>query len=124
MAPNGGGMRVEKQIFPNGFDAYWVLTQQSGRQMIVQQSQHRAAACANGVGIARGLNAIAAMQSEQNSFLRHKGLDGVGPHHLGWQIDLTQFNAIDGDSGHAEENICRVRVYAYQNWLDPHSGSM
>jgi hypothetical protein len=45
------------------------------------------------------------MQSEQNSFLRHKGLDGVGPHHLGWQIDLTQFNAIDGDSGHAEENI-------------------
>ena len=82
-----------------------VAKKSAARKLATAALQHRAAACANGVGIARGLNAIAAMQSEQNSFLRHKGLDGVGPHHLGWQIDLTQFNAIDGDSGHAEENI-------------------
>ncbi len=71
--------------------------------MIMQQSQHRTASGTNGVRIASSLNAIAAKQSEQNGFLRHKRLDGVGPNHLGWQVDLTQFNAVDGDSGHVQK---------------------
>jgi hypothetical protein len=90
-------MRVKKQIFPNGFNVNWVLTQEAWHQMVLEQGHHRAATRANGVRIARSLDAITAKQGEQNRFLGDKRLNGVGTLHLGRQVDLPQVNAIDGD---------------------------
>ena len=71
--------------------------------MVIEEGHDRTAARPNGVGVARGLNAIAAHQGEQDGFLGDKGLDGVCALHLGRQIDLTQMNAIDGDRSHVEK---------------------
>jgi hypothetical protein len=63
------------------------------------------------------------MQREQNRFLRHKGLDGVGAQNLGRQVHLPKAHALNGDWGHAQlgsknktrgqpkhkRTICRMR---------------
>ena len=73
--------------------------------MVLQQRDDRTATRTDGVGITRGLNAVAARQSQQDSFLRDKGLNRIGALNLGRQIDLTQRDAVDGDRRHAEENL-------------------
>jgi hypothetical protein len=40
------------------------------------------------------------MQREQNRFLRHKGLNGVGAQDLGWQVHLPKAHALNGDGAH------------------------
>ena len=76
--------------------------------MVFEQGHHRTAAGANGVSVARGFNAIAADQREQDGFLGDKRLNGVGALHLGRQVDLTQANAIDGDRCHGGEKLIQM----------------
>ena len=96
------GMRVKEQIFPNRLNTHRVATDQTWRQVVFEQGDHRRAAGADGVGITRGHNAVAAVQAEQDGFLRHEGLNGIGAQHLGRQIDLPKAHAVNGDSGHGQ----------------------
>jgi hypothetical protein len=98
--PHSGGMGVKKQVFPDRLDQDRVAADQARRQVVLEQGDDRRAAGANRVGVTRGLDAVAAVQREQNRFLRHKGLDGVGAQDLGRQVDLPKAHAVNGDGGH------------------------
>ena len=109
---HGRGMGVEKQVLPDRFNMQRVAPQQPRRKMVMQQRHDGRAAGADGVGITGGLDAIAAGEREQHGLLRHKGLDGVGTHHFGWQIDLAQPDRRNGQrSGHRvlpDNKVCNM----------------
>jgi hypothetical protein len=93
---NRRGVGVKEQVLPDRLDVQRVAPEQARRQVVMQQRHDRRAPGTNGVRVARGLNAVAAAQCQQNGFLRHEGLDGVGAHHFGRQVDLPQADGVDG----------------------------
>jgi hypothetical protein len=94
-------MGVKKQILPDRLDPHRIAPDQARRQMVLEQGDDRGTAGADRVGIAGGLDAVTAVQREQDGFLGHERLDGVGAQDLGRQVDLPQAHAGDGRGKHA-----------------------
>ena len=98
--PYSGGMGVKKQVFPDGLDQDRVAADQARGQVVLEQGHDRRATGTNRVGVARGRDAVAAMQREQNRFLRHERLNSVSAQNLGRQVHLPKAHALNGDGGH------------------------
>jgi hypothetical protein len=57
-------MGVKEQVFPNGCDMQGIAADQARGQVVAQQGDHRRASRADGVGIASGLQTVAAVQGQ------------------------------------------------------------
>jgi hypothetical protein len=103
MAPVVVAWVRKQQVAPELLDLVGLAADNGGHQRALQQLDHRVAAGADGVAVAGAGDAVRIGDAYDRGFLRHEGLDGVDPLHLGDQVDHQHFDPRDPRHGFLPE---------------------
>ena len=105
-AGRGGAGRGEQAV-PDRLDAIGLLADQQVEQVVAQHRQHRAPPCADRVGVAAAVQAVAGVQFDEDRLLLDEALHGVGA--LRFDGDIDEEGASIGDrGGHGLSDVRKI----------------